>query len=157
MFRIIATLAVVAAGLCTTTMNFRFSYQLGTADWDSLTWATFSVALDVTKWVMLPLAALAWRCHKLRALAACAIWLVATVYSFTAAIGFSALNREASVSQRQAQMELQETLHVMRESSRWRSSAACADATAPASKEFCARYSAAAARLKDNTQEADPQ
>ena len=75
----------------TTSQKLRFSFQLGTTVWDSYTWATFSVALDVSKWVMLSFAALAWRDHKLRSAAAVAIWIVATVYSFTAAIGFAAL------------------------------------------------------------------
>jgi hypothetical protein len=51
--------AIIVAGVRTTAMNWRFSYQIGTTAWDSRTWATFSVALDVTKWLMLPLAALA--------------------------------------------------------------------------------------------------
>src|SRR5436190_24254460 len=38
----------------------------------------------------------AWRDHKPRACAAFAIWLVATIYLFTAAIGFAALNRDTS-------------------------------------------------------------
>ena len=57
--------AILIAGACTTAMNWRFSYQLGTTAWDSYTWAIFSVALDVTKWLMLPFAALAWSDHKL--------------------------------------------------------------------------------------------
>ena len=91
--RYAATIAIVVAGACTTAMNWRFSYQLGTSAWDGYTWATFSVALDVSKWLMLSFAALAWRDHKRRSAAAVAIWIVATAYSFTAAIGFAALNR----------------------------------------------------------------
>jgi len=34
------------AGVCTTAMNWCFSYQIGTTVWDSY---TFSVALAVTK------------------------------------------------------------------------------------------------------------
>ena len=94
--RYLACLAIFVAGLCTTAMNWRFSYQLGTTEWDSYTWAIFSVALDVAKWLMLPCAALAWKFHKLRALAAISIWFVATTYSFTAAIGFAALNRDTT-------------------------------------------------------------
>ena len=45
----------------------------------------------------------------------------------------------------------------MRQSPRWKSSAGCADATAPLSKEFCVRYSATEARLNGAPQEADPQ
>ena len=157
MSRIFATIAIFVAGVCTTAMNWRFSYQLGSSEWDSYTWATFSVALDVTKWFMLPFAALAWRNHKLRAVAAVAIWLVATIYSFTAAIGFAALNRETSLSERQAQADLHKTLQLMRQSPRWQSSAGCADATAPLSKEFCARYTATEVRLTIAPQEADPQ
>jgi hypothetical protein len=157
MTRPLAIIAVLVGGICTTAMNWRFSYQLGTTMWDSYTWATFSVALDVSKWLMLPFAALAWREHKLRSVAALAIWLVATIYSFTAAIGFAALNRETSVSERQAQADLQTTLELMKQSPRWQSSAACADATTPQSKEFCARYAAAEVKLKQWVQEADPQ
>ena len=156
MTRALAILAVLVAGVCTTAMNWRFSYQLGTTVWDSYTWATFSVALDVSKWLMLPFAALAWRDHKLRSVAALAIWLVATIYSFTAAIGFAALNRETSISERQAQADLHKTLEVMKQSPRWQSSAACADATSPLSKEFCARYAAAEVKLKHVVQRGGP-
>src|SRR5437667_9022757 len=101
--RSVATLAIIVAAACTTSMNWRFSYQLGTTEWDSYTWAIFSVALDVTKWLMLPCAALAWKFHKARASAAIIIWLVATVYSSMAAIGFAALNRDTTTAQRQHQ------------------------------------------------------
>src|ERR1700682_2466276 len=116
MTRTIAILAILVAGVCTTAMNWRFSYQLSTTAWDSYTWATFSVALDVSKWLMLPFAALAWRDHKLRSAAGGAIWMVATAYSFTAAIGFAALNRETSISERQAQADLHKTLELMKQS-----------------------------------------
>lgn len=155
--RYLAAAAVVVAGVCTTAMNWQFSYQLGTTVADSCTWATFSVALDVTKWLMLPFAAQAWRQHKLRSVAAFTIWMVATIYSFTAAMGFAALNRETVVAEHEAQAELRKTLQLMRQSPRWQSSAGCADATAAASKEFCARYAATELKLKDAPQNADPQ
>src|SRR5436190_24361608 len=98
--RCAAAIAIIVAGICTTAMNWRFSYQLGATAWDSYTWAIFSVALDVTKWLMLPYAALAWKSHKARSIAAMTIWLVATIYSFTAAIGFAALNRDTTIAQR---------------------------------------------------------
>src|SRR5438477_4810847 len=157
MTRSLAIVAVLIAGICTTAMNWRFSYQLGTTEWDSYTWATFSVALDVSKWLMLSFAALAWREHKLRSAAAVAIWIVATAYSFTAAIGFAALNREASISERLAQADLQKTLELMKQSPRWQSSAACADATSTLSKEFCARYATTEVKLKHSVLQADPQ
>lgn len=157
MTRLLATFVVLVAGICTTAMNWRFSYQLGTSVWDSYTWATFSVALDVSKWLMLPFAALAWKEYKLRSFAAFVIWLVATIYSFTAAIGFAATNRDATISERHSQAELRKTLEVMKQSQRWQSSAACADATTSHSKEFCARYVSVQMRLKEDMGEADPQ
>ena len=155
--RYAAAAAIAVAGICTTAMNWHFSFQLGTTVSDSYTWAIFSVALDVTKWLMLPFAALAWRQHKLRAVAAFAIWLVATIYSFTAAVGFAALNRETIVAEREVQAELRKTVQLMRQSPRWQSSAGCADATATLSKEFCARYTSAELKLKTAPQDADPQ
>src|SRR5262245_49153738 len=121
----LAIAAIFTAGACTTAMNWRFSYQLGTTDWDSAIWAIFSVALDVTKWLMLPYAALAGRLRKIQALAAITIWFVATTYSFTAAIGFAALNRDTTTSERQHQAELLKTIQTMKQSPRWQSSAAC--------------------------------
>src|SRR6187200_2252597 len=103
--RYLATIAIVVAGACTTAMNWRFSYQLGTTIWDSYVWGMFSVALDVAKWLMLTFAASAWPRQKLRALAAVGIWSVATIYSFTAAVGFAALNRETTAAERQQQVE----------------------------------------------------
>ncbi|MEO8630564.1 MAG: hypothetical protein ABI612_21065 [Betaproteobacteria bacterium] len=155
--RCAAGLAIIVAGTCTTAMNWRFSYQLGATEWDGYTWAVFSVALDVTKWLMLPCAALAWTHHKLRALAAVAIWLVATIYSFTAAMGFAAQNRDMTTWHRQQQAQNQKTLETMRLSSRWQSSAACADATSARSMEFCTTYRATEALFRSSPQEADPQ
>jgi hypothetical protein len=155
--RTIAALAIGVAGVCTTAMNWRFSYQLGTSTADSYTWAIFSVALDVAKWLMLPFAALAWPSYKPRAVAATAIWLVATIYSFTAAIGFAALNRATIVAEQEAQADRQKVLLLMRQSPRWQSSAACADVTTSASREFCARYRATEIQLKGAQLETDPQ
>ena len=157
LMRVLATIAIVVAGACTMVMNWRFSFQLGTTEFDSYTWAAFSVALDISKWLMLPTAAVAWPSHKLRSLAAIVIWIVATVYSFTAAIGFAALNRDATTSVRQHQVELHQTLEIMKKSPRWQSSAACADATSPSSKEFCASYRAVEASIGTVPQDADPQ
>ena len=148
LLRLFATLAIFVAGACTTAMNWRFSYQLGTTTWDSYTWAIFSVALDVAKWLMLPFAAIAWPVHKYRSAAAISIWLVATVYSFTAAIGFAALNRDATSAARKEQQELRKILEIIKASPRWQSSAACADATSTQSKEFCANYRAVEAKCQ---------
>ena len=127
MTRLVAATAIIVAGACTMAMNWSFSYQLGTTEFDRYTWAIFSVALDISKCLMLPVAALAWPSHKLRSFAAIAIWIVATVYSFTAAIGFAALNRDVRNASRQHQIELHETLATIKKSPKWQSSAACVD------------------------------
>lgn len=85
------------------------------------------------------------------------IWLVASVYSFAAAIGFAALARETAVAEQKAQVDLRETLELMRQSPRWKSSAACADATAAPSKDFCVRYAAVEAKLTGAPCDGDPQ
>ena len=45
--RNLAAFAILVAGACTAAMNWRFSYQLGTSEFDRFILATFSVALDV--------------------------------------------------------------------------------------------------------------
>ncbi len=155
--RYLAALAILVAGCCTTAMNWRFSYQLGTNEFDGTIWAVFSVALDVAKWLMLPFAAVAWPTRKLRAAAAAAIWLTATIYSFTAAIGFAALNRAHVAAEHKAEADRHQVLLLMRQSPRWQSSAACSDATVTASKEFCARYRAMEATLKGTPADGDAQ
>ncbi|MDX2308557.1 MAG: hypothetical protein NW216_09985 [Hyphomicrobium sp.] len=153
----LAAFAILVAGICTTAMNWRFSYQLGANEFDSVVWATFSVALDVAKWLMLPFAALACRHHKFRAAAAFAIWLVASIYSFAAAIGFAAFARETAVAEHAVQSDLRATLELMRQSPRWTSSAACADVTAERSRTFCANYAEVEAKLTATAHHADPQ
>ena len=157
MCRWLAMSAVLTAGVCTTIMNWRFSFQLGHNEIDAYVWATFSVALDICKWTMLSLAALTWRAHRLRAISAVTIWIVATVYSFAAALGFSAINRDATVGERRSQFELLATIQTMKQSPRWQSSAACADATTKSSKEFCAIYNANLSRLTGTPLHDDPQ
>lgn len=155
--RTVAAFAIFIAGGCTTAMNWRFSFQLGTSASDGYIWAIFSVALDVVKWLMLPFAALAWSDHKPRSAAAIAIWLVGTIYSFTAAIGFAAHNRDTTSAARQQQFELRKTLETMRRSPRWQSSSACADANSAQEKSFCANYRASAAAVTSLPEDIDPQ
>lgn len=155
--RYLAICAVFVAGICTTLMNWRFSFQLGANEFDAYVWAVFSVALDVCKWTMLPFAALTSHTHRRRAAAAMAIWFVATCYSFAAALGFAALNREATSADRRSQTEIHMALQTMRHSPRWHSSAACADATGKTSKEFCEIYRALERRQKALLQHDDPQ
>lgn len=155
--RYFALSSVLVAGVCTTIMNWRFAYQLTNNPFDAYVWAVFSVALDVCKWTMLACAALAWPTQKLRSIAATSIWLVATCYSFAAALGFAAITRDATIAERRSQSEIHDTLRTMRRSPRWHSSAACTDATAQASKDFCATYRAHEARLTAVPEGDDPQ
>ncbi len=155
--RFFATLAILVACACTTVMNWRFSYQLGTTPTDSITWALFSVALDVVKWLMLPVAVLAWTHHRLRATVAFVIWIVATIFSFTAALGFAATNRDATVAARQQQRDLHATLATIKQSPRWQSTSACADANTASDKQFCANYRAATAGIRFPAEDADAQ
>lgn len=155
--RFFALLAILVACACTTAMNWRFSYQLGTTPTDSITWALFSVALDVVKWLMLPVAVLAWTNHKLRATAAFIIWIVATIFSFTAALGFAATNRDTTTAVRQQQKDLHAMISTMKQSPRWQSSSACADANTTPEKQFCANYRAASAGIRSPAEDADAQ
>lgn len=157
MWRYIASSAVMIAAACTTFMNWRFSFGLATHEVDRYIWAVFSVALDVCKWFMLPAAAMMWSAHRMRALAATAIWSIATLYSFVAALGFAAATRETAVAVRAEQLELHTQLEIMRRSTRWAASSACADATTSALRDFCKTYRSVAARVYSVPQDADPQ
>lgn len=155
--RWLAVFAVIVVGLCTAIMNWRFSFALANNSFDAYVWGTFSVAVDACKWLALPAAAMLWQAHKARALAAFSIWIVATCFSFTAALGYAAMNRDASITARRQQQEVRSTLQTMKLSPRWRSSAACADATAKQSKEFCETYRSMERKLTTLSLDDDPQ
>jgi len=53
--------------------------------------------------------------------------------------------------------ELQKTIATMKQSPRWQSTAACADATSPQSRQFCSAYRAAEAQLTSVPTDPDPQ
>jgi hypothetical protein len=59
MSRSFTIVAILVVGIYTTAMSGRLSCQLATIVWSSYTCATFSVALDASKWLMLPFAAMA--------------------------------------------------------------------------------------------------
>jgi hypothetical protein len=175
--RALAGGAVIVAGVCSTAMNWRFGYQLGSSELDSLVLGTFSVTLDIAKWFALGLAAIAWRAGaRIRATAGLAVWLVAVVYSGAAALGFSALNRDTTTAEREqssqrierARVAYREATALVSEAKaakRWAATSGCTDATAPKSVEFCDRIkaleqkAAAASALLDRGKvvAADPQ
>lgn len=159
--RIIIMIAVLTVGLCSSVMNFRFGYQLGSTSFDGFVIGTMSVSLDVVKWFAPVYAALAYsRQAHLRAVSAGLIWAVCVVYSFVAAIGFSALNRETVVSQRsdgnarhqRAIQDRDRALHDLdrlKGTERWVATSGCTNATVPKSVAFCTRVREIETRLKE--------
>lgn len=175
--RVLAGGAVLVAGACTTTMNWRFGHQLGSSELDGQVLGAFSVALDIAKWFALGLAAIAWQTRaRFRAAAGLAVWLVAVIYSATAAIGFTALNRDTSMAERKGETErIERTQRDYEEASsqivtikankRWSDTSACSNATATKSVEFCDHFKDLEARIskanlvlsQGQAKEADPQ
>jgi hypothetical protein len=151
MLRSVPIIAIGIASACAAFMNWKFALHLSSSSADRHALAIFSVALDVTKWFMLPCAGHAWSRHKPRAIAAVTIWIVATMYSLAAVTGFAAIGRDAAIATSAEQLELRAALATMRQSPRWQSSAACADATLPLSRAFCAAYREAEARMQPAT------
>lgn len=133
--KVLSIIAVIVAGLCTTAFNWQFSYQLGRTQHEALTWAIFSVALDVTKWTMLVIAVRAW--PSLNAIAAILIWITATTYSFTAALGFAASSRTHQLVAAQQHHEHRAALIAAKQSPLWRSTFSCTHITSRQAREYC--------------------
>jgi hypothetical protein len=151
LFRLFAITAVLTVGLCSMMMNWRFGLHLGSTHFDGVVLGVFSVGLDVVKWLS-PLFvgfAFANRAY-VRSAAALLIWVACVIYSFTAAIGFSASNREAvTLTQQLTQDQLAQTrerlkranedLATLRSNPRWSASSACTTATLSQSVSLCHR------------------
>jgi hypothetical protein len=151
LFRLLAIVAVLTVGLCSTLMNWRFGLQLGNTPFDGMVLGVFSVGLDVVKWLS-PLfvgSALAQRAF-VRSAAALLIWVSCVIYSFTAALGFSASNREAVAFRQQLTQDqlaqarerlkrANEDLAILRSNPRWSASSACTNATLSQSVALCHR------------------
>lgn len=159
LLRVAAVVVVLVLGITTAIMNARFGYQLGEDASAKVVLMVFSVALDGLKWLAPIMASAAFaNGAKARGCAALILWLVAGGWSFAAAIGFSALNRDVTSSQRQAQAGDRQraqqawaladtTLKTLLSSPRWEATKACTNATAPASVAYCAEVSVARAAL----------
>jgi hypothetical protein len=151
LFRLLAITAVLTVGLCSMVMNWRFGFQLGSAPFDGVVLGVFSVGLDVVKWLCPLFVGLAFANRAyVRSTAAFLIWIACVVYSLTAAIGFSASNREAVALTRQLTDEqlaqtrerlkrANEDLATLRSSPRWSASSACTNATLSQSVALCRR------------------
>ncbi len=163
-------------------MNWRFGMSLGHTEIDAKIYGTASVAADGLK-VLLPFF-LYWAWRNARPLVASiglAVWLVATVYSITSALGFAALNRAAvagrlattSISYDYWRADLMRNrahlaelprhrpptvvikkLDALRQDRRWSSTRQCSDATLPKSRAFCVAYNELQAELATGRQAA---
>lgn len=82
-------------------MNWRFGYSLGKTEMDGLIYGAASAAADCFK-ALVPFFFFAAIKNRMwsQAAASVVVWVVVTVYSFTAAIGHSAVNRQDVSGQR---------------------------------------------------------
>lgn len=161
LWRLIALLALLTIGVVNAALNARFGYLLGEDEVSRWGFMVLSIAVDIAKWTFPIAAALAWRDSAyLRCLACLVLWLWAGFYSLTAAVGFSAYNRDLMSAGRSetladrtraeaAWKSAQASLDTLLTSPRWTSTQACTNATAPASKTFCAEVEAARVALAD--------
>jgi len=133
--RLIAIIAVIVAGLATASFNWHFSYELGRSEHEALTWAVFSVALDAAKWTMLIIAARSW--PSLPAVAAILIWITATSYSFTAALGFASANRAHQNEITRQHRAHDAAVHIARRSPLWQSTHACTHVASRPARTYC--------------------
>lgn len=156
-------------------MNWRFGYSLGSSELDSTLLGFASAAADGLK-ALIPFFLFAALRNKQwsQALAAAVLWTVCLTYSFTSAIGFSAINRADSAGTKTVQAvafadlrtELEKTrerldwvprhrpaetvkseMDGQRQAKRWRTTNGCAEATASASIAFCQQYHQLGAEL----------
>lgn len=147
--RLIVMIAVLTVGLCSSVMNFRFGYHLANSQFDGLVIGTLSVSLDIVKMAAPVFATLAFsRQAYLRAISSTLIWVVCVSFSLTAAIGFSASNRDTVISARSNDAEsyrrasqdresILRDLDAMKGNRRWAATSGCTNATASKSVAFC--------------------
>lgn len=161
LWRIVLLLALLTIGGVSAALNARFGYLLGEDEVSRWAFMALSIAVDVTKWLLPIAAGLAWRQSAYIRFAACLLlWAWAGFYSFTAAVGFSAYNRDLMSAGRSESLAertradtawktAQTTLATLQASDRWTSTRACTNATAPQSKTFCAEVETAKQALAD--------
>jgi len=161
------TLAVIALSMA---INFTFGHGLGTNPLNARILGSLSVACDGLK-ALLPLS-IAWQWadgHRLAAAAGAILFALLLAYGTASAIGFAAENRTALTTRREshnaalneatddlgvAQTRLaalpphrlvgviEADLAAAQKDRLWDATAACTDATLPASRDFCKRIEA---------------
>lgn len=150
--RWLAVSGVLVAGLCTTTMAWKFGQSLGQDQFDKTVLSTFSVSLDVCKIFALGFAANAYtKGFRLKGVMALIVWVFAVAYSLTCAMGFAALTRSATTGVRTEQVEnysrekaeydrLVEQRDQTRKDKLFERTSGCSSATKKDSQDFCQVY-----------------
>jgi len=166
-----------ALALCgiSATLNYRFGFSLGRTESDGQVYGLAAVCADGLKALAPFMVFAAWR-TKARShfAAALAVWAVTTAFALAGAVGHLSLNRTevtakrevastnysdlrdeqkrlkqqiAWIPQHRAAASIEADMAGQRLNRIWTATNACADATAPASREFCAGYQRLAAEL----------
>jgi len=165
-----ATLLLVSAA-----MNWRFGFSLGKTEFDAHIYGAASAASDVLKALIpfLILAAMRGR-NWSQALGGVVLLAICAAYSLTSSLGFAALNRTDTVSERavsaaaykdlRAEMDylrgqlaqlpqhrpasvVESNIDRMKQHRRWDSTVGCTNATVPLSIEYCREFHALEAEL----------
>jgi len=186
MRHVFGVLGVLAAGtllLVSAAMNWRFGYSLGKTEFDATIYGTASAAADVLKALIPFLILLAVRARNWsQALGGILLLAICSSYSLTSSLGFAALNRADTVSERavsaaaykdlRAEMDylrkqmdqLPEhrpagvvTSHIdkMKQHRRWDSTRGCTNATVTPSIEYCREFHLLEAELAAATRAAE--
>lgn len=172
---ILGVLAASVLLLVSAAMNWRYGYSLGETEFDKQLFGMASAAADGLK-ALIPFFLFAALRTKQwpQAFAAGLLWVVCITYSFSSALGFSALNRADTRGERAAQelvvsdlrAELDKSrermswipqhrpaatvssdMEGMKAGRRWAATNGCADATSSASIAFCQQYHQLGAEL----------
>jgi hypothetical protein len=164
-------LGVAAAGVLlavSAAMNWRFGYSLGKTEMDGLIYGAASAAADCFK-ALVPFFFFAAIKNRMwsQAAASAVVWVVVTAYSFTAAIGHAALNRQDVSGQRaveatsykdlradlkRAQDEMswlpkyrpaqavQAEIDGMKNQRQWSWTKGCTDVNGKSNRDFCQKF-----------------
>lgn len=174
-FGVLGVLAASVLLLVSGAMNWRFGYSLGHSELDSQLLGLASAAADGLK-ALIPFFLFAALRNKQwsQALAAGLLWVICITYSFTSALGFSALNRADTAGSRIVQAstyqdvrsELDKTrerlgwvpqhrpaltvsseMDEVRQDRRWKATESCTNATKGTSISFCKNFHQLGAEL----------
>lgn len=171
MRHVFGVLGVFAAGtllLVSAAMNWRFGYSLGKTEFDATIYGTASAAADVLKALIPFLILLAIRARNWsQALGGIVLLAICSSYSLTSSLGFAALNRADTVSERavsaatykdlraemnylRAQMDqlpqhrpagvVSSSIDGMQQHRRWESTRGCTNATVAPSIAYCQQF-----------------